>query len=146
MMKNMKIYETDFGIRFILFWNGLRIPFREKSLKFMKWNSWFVSENYETDPKSRFIKKTWKLLKRISRSVLYFSETNHEFRFWKKIKKYQTDFEIHFAFFLKRITKSVSQNKKEKKYNERMKGPPWLNTNLGPGTTFKERMKHRKEN
>jgi len=88
--KNVKIYETDFGIRFILFWNGSRIPFLEKKLKFVKRNSWSVSEKYETDPKSRFIKKTWKLMKRISRFVSYFSETNHEFRFWKKkIKKYQ---------------------------------------------------------
>jgi len=35
----MKIYETDFGIRFILFWNGSWIPFLEKNLKFVKRNS-----------------------------------------------------------------------------------------------------------
>jgi len=28
----MKIYETDFGIRFILFWNGSQIPFRKKEI------------------------------------------------------------------------------------------------------------------
>jgi len=50
----MKTYKTDFEIRFILFWNGSRIPFLKKKISNGFWNlfcfflkriSWYVSHN-----------------------------------------------------------------------------------------------------
>jgi len=134
--KNMKLYETDFGICFIFFWNGSRIPSLE-----------FFFKICETEFIIRF-RKVWNgfqnsfhmfpclcFMKRILESVSYFSKTDYEFRFknfkkkfqkrntWSVSEKYETYSKIRFIkfhvffsngfwdlfhTFLKRITYSIS--------------------------------------
>jgi len=137
----MKIYETDFGIRFILLWNGLRIPFLEQSLKFVKQNSWSVLEKYETDPKSRFIKK---------------KHGNFWNRLWipfleKKIRKYQMNFEIHFAFSWNGSRNSLHKIKKKKKIQWENEGTivtehePWTRDHLKKRIKMKEPLRNERD-
>jgi len=121
----METYETDFEICFILFWNGLRIPFLEKNFKICEREFVICFRKVWNGFQNLFHKtKTWKLMKRISKSVSYFSETDYEFHFWKKLKICEREFVICFRKvwngfqnpfhktktwkLMKRISKSVS--------------------------------------
>ena len=124
LKKNMKLYETNFGIRFILSETDHVFHFWKKKFKIC-----------ETEFVIRF-RKVWNgfrnllhkfpclcFMKWILESVSYFFEMDYEFRFtnfnfffqkrntWSVSEKYETNSKIHFIkfhFFFKRILGSVS--------------------------------------
>ena len=85
--KKFKICEIEFVIRFRKVWNGSQKSFHKKNM-----------ETSETDFEIRFI--------------LFWNGSRISFL----KKKIPNGFWNPFCFFLKRITKYVSHNKKEKKY------------------------------
>jgi len=68
--KSKNVWETEYGIRFKMLWNGICNPFHKKNCTFLKRNTEAVSKRYETDSVIRFIKKiAIFFMKRITESV-----------------------------------------------------------------------------
>jgi len=81
----MKLYETNFGIRFILSWNGSRIPFLKKNLKICEMEFVFRFRKVWNGFQIPFHKKkTWKLYETNSRIcfILFWNGSCYPFRYF----------------------------------------------------------------